>query len=266
MSPPLCSAAELILGCNMALYSAAAYPDGPSIATPDRKVTVLVQGQFRAIVVEDVDSLTISVAGTDSIRNDITDIRCVQEPIMEGAVTILCHVGFREGLYALWPLVLAFLETNRKTLYLTGHSLGAAIVRLILIRMFLEMGMRPAAIVTFGEPRSLNYFGARFCERLGVKSCRWIDEMDIVARVPWFTIWPPEKVQLFRHPEGSYWIVDGQVDVNRSAIKRIPQDWRGYLAERQARGPARELFPLVQDHFISRYRERLASIVLPTSP
>lgn len=264
------SCGDIDQGLQNALYAHAAYPDGPIIANASRKVTVLVQGQFRAMVVEDDRTLTISVAGTDSIANAIVDAECVQVSLLkgiEGASKILCHYGFWKGMEALWPRLLPFLQTNRKCLVLTGHSLGAAIVRLILLRMYWELNLRPSAIITFGEPRSLNWYGSMFCENvIGVRSIRWIDELDVVTRVPWVTLWPPEKIRLFRHVDGSYWLVDGKIEVNRPAWKRLPQDWRGYWAERTAKGPDRELVPFIADHSIALYRERIAEIALPPGP
>ena len=249
------TAADLILWRSAALYAAAAYPDGPPL--PGRKVTPLVAGQFRAIAIEEPGSLTISLAGTDSLQNFLTDAACVMVPLMGNDDRILCHKGFWEGQQALWTLILPWLETNRLTLKLRGHSLGAAIARLLLVRMYREMGMRPADIITIGEPRSLNWFGAQFADELGVKSQRLCNKYDVITRIPLWNLRAPQN--LFRHTKHSVWLdPEGGIDIDENWIRKIPQDIRGFRQELKARkGDV-----LIGDHSAKQYQATLDSLVI----
>lgn len=266
---------DLILARDMAAFSAAAYPSSPAgfgaaSPLPGREVAPIVSGQFSAIVITEKEPsrTTIAVTGTRNLANFITDARCVQVG-MGGTGRIKAHTGFKEGLDALWPLVGKVLKDARtQELWLTGHSLGAAIARLILVRLVTNGWPKPTGLVTIGEPRSLNRYGANFLDDMGVYSMRWVNKLDIVPRVPFLTLLPPRH--LFWHCDHSIWITPpsdglwilrkaspgGDLLVDRPWWKKIRQDLRGLRAEYKARN----FDPFVEDHSADRYVAALQGI------
>jgi hypothetical protein len=69
-------------------------------------------------------------------------------------------------------------------LFVTGHSLGAAIAALAAEQAF-DAGVEPAAIYVFGMPRTGgNTFFTRYTGKLGSKTYRLVHGLDVVARIP----------------------------------------------------------------------------------
>jgi len=87
------------------------------------------------------------------------------------------HVGFKEEINKLWPSITAALEVNPGNLYVTGHSLGAAMATIAASRM----QDRVTALVTFGSPRVGN---AEFVKSLTVEHYRVQNNCDDVTKVP----------------------------------------------------------------------------------
>lgn len=249
VTPPL-TQTDVVVARNMARYSLAAYPHEQK---PQGFTIVPVMcGQFSAIIVVERCRVTVAITGTDSMHNFITDAKCVQVPVSNTG-KIRVHVGFKEGLDALWPLLLPWME--RDNLFLTGHSLGGAIARQILLKMELQGMARPAGIVTVGEPRSVNRYGAEFLDDLGVYSRRWFNKFDAVPRVPLMTLIPPRH--LFWHCNHSVWIdPEGGTDVDRPWYKRVVQDLRGLRAEYKARKGD----PFVRDHSAALYVQAINGV------
>jgi triacylglycerol lipase len=87
------------------------------------------------------------------------------------------HVGFKEEINKLWPSITAALEANPGNLYVTGHSLGAAMATIAASRM----QDRVTALVTFGSPRVGN---AEFVKSVTVEHYRVQNNCDDVTKVP----------------------------------------------------------------------------------
>ena len=246
---------DLIFARKMALYSNAAYPNGPQLHQ-GAKVTPISFGQFSGLIIEEEDCIVISITGTKNLANFITDARCLQAPIIPYS-KIKVHAGFKECLDALWPEISWTIRHSTKPIFLTGHSLGAAAARLILIRAKLELGMIIPKIVTIGEPRSLNQYGAMWVNDLEVYSLRIFNKFDIVPRVPLITLLP--QVQLFWHSLHSLWLdPEGNLDIDRPWYKKIKNDLRGLRAEFKAR----KFNILIGDHSADLYCKTLDSINL----
>lgn len=245
---------DILLARKMAAYSYAAYPDGPK--PQDIKSKSISFGQFSGIIFEDDDSVTISITGTKNLANFITDARCKQVPIIPGS-KIMVHYGFKECLDALWPEIEWAIRHTTKKIYLTGHSLGGAASRLILVYAKLELGITIPYCITIGEPRSLNQYGAAWVNDLEIYSLRIFNKYDIVPRVPFVTLLP--QTQLFWHCNHSLWLdPEGNLDWDRPWYKKIKNDLRGLRAEFQARKGN----ILIGDHSAKLYVDTLNSINL----
>ena len=89
------------------------------------------------------------------------------------------HRGFKEALDEVWERLLAYLrskETARRTVWFTGHSLGAALATLAARRYD-----RVRGLYTFGSPRVGDL---DFQQAFLVPAYRFVNHDDIVTRVP----------------------------------------------------------------------------------
>ena len=86
------------------------------------------------------------------------------------------HVGFKGEIDKLWPAIEKAIA-NVDTLYITGHSLGAAMATIAASRI----QDRVTALVTFGSPRVGN---AEFVKSLVVQHYRVQNNCDDVTKVP----------------------------------------------------------------------------------
>jgi len=87
------------------------------------------------------------------------------------------HVGFKGEINKLWPSITAALADNPGNLYVTGHSLGAAMATIAASRM----QDRVTALITFGSPRVGN---AEFVKSVAVEHYRVQNNCDDVTKVP----------------------------------------------------------------------------------
>ena len=92
------------------------------------------------------------------------------------------HRGFNSEVDHLWPKLEAALRENEKPLWFTGHSLGGAMATICAGRCKLsEISSNPESLFTFGSPR----VGCkRFINFVKLPHYRWVNNNDIVARVP----------------------------------------------------------------------------------
>ena len=100
-----------------------------------------------AFIAQHKDNLILSFRGTEvDIRNYYTDINFVLTDF-EGAKV---HKGFLSAFNSLWPKLEAQIKSlNYSKLYITGHSLGAALA-------LLSGTQVDADIYTFGAPKTGN--------------------------------------------------------------------------------------------------------------
>jgi pimeloyl-ACP methyl ester carboxylesterase len=135
-------------------------------------------------------------------------------------------------------------------LWFTGHSLGAAAATLAAYRH----RDRTDGICTFGSPLVGNgVFTGTFGGALGLKSTRYVNDHDLVTRVP------PEPFALphglYTHVDHGRWInQDGQVGTTRPSVGHFVRDVFGRanvgldLVEMHQRGFGRALPDALSDH------------------
>ncbi len=137
----------------------------------------------QGFMTENDATLLIAFRGTTSIRDWITDARILQLDGPTGKV----HKGFLDA----WRDVEAAVRgkiagTGPRRIWICGHSLGGALAKVAAAS--LHFGNPPVAVqgvVTFGQPRVGNArFAAAFDAAFGGRSFRFINDRDIVPRVP----------------------------------------------------------------------------------
>jgi len=92
------------------------------------------------------------------------------------------HIGFRDALDRIWPAILGKLTplTGSRTVWFTGHSLGAALATLAADRF-----PTTAGVCTIGSPRiGDRAFAAAFDAQFGASAARYVNGADIVTHVP----------------------------------------------------------------------------------
>lgn len=127
--------------------------------------------------------IVIACRGTEPTElNDIkADLKAA--PVMADTIGRV-HRGFKKEVDELWPMVKEDLQRvgKTRTAWFTGHSLGAAMATLMASRCEDD----PTApnieeLYTYGSPR---VGWRKFVNSLDVTHHRWVNNNDIVTRVP----------------------------------------------------------------------------------
>ena len=96
------------------------------------------------------------------------------------------HPGFLHALEAMWEQVLAALRGRAAgSLFVTGHSLGAALAALAAFRLQKEADIEADAVYTFGLPRvGGEAFGKLYEPKFGARTFRLVNGDDPVPSMP----------------------------------------------------------------------------------
>jgi pimeloyl-ACP methyl ester carboxylesterase len=133
--------------------------------------------------------LVLSFRGTSSLKNFNTDAQILKIPAMWAEGNI--HPGFAGALAAVWPQITEHLGLpgqQQKELWVTGHSLGAALAQLAALHLT-KLGYRVRAVYTFGTPRvGDSGFVGDYDKLLGERTFPHINDKDVVTRVPPFSL------------------------------------------------------------------------------
>lgn len=225
-----------------------AYQDDPKVegALSVRRIFSAAT-EIHFLLIEYAEKVVLVGRGTKGRKNLFEDA-AIQFVKVGGGIKI--HKGFYDALMSVWDQIEPILVACKKTLYLAGHSLGAALVRVCLWKMRTAIGMLPAAIYTIGEPRSFNRAGAKWLEGLGVESWRIVNRSDVVTWIPW-------RCGLYRHVGNSAWLELDGIEFNVPAIWRIPEAIGGLIREWKLRKGGDVL---IFDHGADRYCKDIAAL------
>lgn len=143
-------------------------------------------GDSNVYVIEDETDIVVVCRGTEPNKwSDISaDLSINLVPSRGGVGQV--HVGFRTYTNKIWPFVKDHVDTHtgEKLLWLTGHSLGAAMATLLARRFALDDTLTtPQALFTYGSPRVGNRTYINAFNKL-VTHHRWVNAGDIVTKVP----------------------------------------------------------------------------------
>jgi triacylglycerol lipase len=76
-------------------------------------------------------------------------------------------------------------KKNNKALWLTGHSLGAAMATIMAYRFAsYDLGPTPSGLFTYGSPRVGNRKFINYFNTLPFEHHRWVNDGDIVTKIP----------------------------------------------------------------------------------
>jgi triacylglycerol lipase len=197
----------------------------------------------QAFIAFDDDKMIISVRGTDGLADAMTDINVDLVDGVGGQV----HDGFNTSASRLWRFVMSAVKARgNRSLWLTGHSLGAAISTILTARLVQQKDEPVNGLYTFGQPRTGDKkFAKNFNDSFGKQTFRFVNNNDVVTRTPF-------RVMGFRHVgQFMYFDENGQF--------RSDVGWWEKLLDRIA-GRWNDLFELgtdgVKDHSADDYVDR----------
>ncbi len=130
----------------------------------------------------------LSFRGTDSPHDWFANLRISRGKAVAGAGRV--HSGFRAGLDTLWDTLWPAVEHYPHPIFLTGHSLGAALAALATARL-VHLNKHVHSTYLYGAPRVGDAEFARALPRDRV--FRIVNRRDLVTEVP------PSVALRFRH-------------------------------------------------------------------
>lgn len=149
---------------------------------------------------------------------ELSDLLADLNAIPRGAMTHgLVHSGFRGELDKLWDAILKHQASHKnKKLYITGHSLGAAMATIATSRF--EEFTKVEQLTTFGSPR----VGTRkFVNAIETTHMRFVNNNDIVTKVP---LW----IMGYKH-HGLLQYINFYGNIRKlTTWQAIKDKWRGY--------------------------------------
>ncbi|HFC92080.1 MAG TPA: lipase family protein [Leucothrix mucor] len=140
----------------------------------------------QAFLVVDQEKIIIAFRGTepDQLKDWVTDAKVRKTAGPYGDV----HRGFANALSYVWSdieNVIDEVRDNRQTIWLTGHSLGAALATLATGAIQTnEEQIRVSGLYTFGSPRVGSHRFAKLFNQDNTHVYRFVNNSDIVTRVP----------------------------------------------------------------------------------
>ena len=135
----------------------------------------------------DRDAIVVSFRGTEA--NDLSDwLTDADFNLVDGPLDGRVHEGFYDALADIWQALDREIwlhdPQQRKSLWITGHSLGGALAALAAAR-WTEMGRRISGLYTFGQPRTGDAkFSRNFNFAMKASTFRFVNDNDLVTRVP----------------------------------------------------------------------------------
>lgn len=148
--------------------------------------SMLPLSDTRGVIAHKDGATIVAFAGTDPLLlpNWISDFHV---DLLHGDV----HGGFKDAAAAVWDSVKDVLAPANSPVFITGHSLGAALAVLTADRAHSELNLANAQVYLYGCPRvGRREFADGYNATFGATTYRLVHGHDIVPTVP-----PPD----FRH-------------------------------------------------------------------
>ena len=200
----------------------------------------------QAYIFANGDDAVVTCRGTEP--NDWRDVEADLDLGMAMAETVgWVHRGFKHEVDELWPRLEQALVNNTRTLWFCGHSLGAAMAAICAGRCRLSyIRSNPRALFTFGGPRVGNH---RYVNYVHIETYRWVNNNDIVTRVP------PTWLGYRHKGQEVYLNAYGKIR-QLTRWQRLKDRWRGFV-----RGLKEGRIDFFADHSIKQYIGHVRSAV-----
>jgi len=139
-----------------------------------------------AYVLEDDNDVIVVCRGTEV--KQIADVKADLSISRTSAIQGKIHIGFNHYVDKIWAGILTRgmdAKKNNKALWLTGHSLGAAMATIMAYRFATyDLGPTPSGLFTYGSPRVGNRKFINYFNTLPFEHHRWVNDGDIVTKIP----------------------------------------------------------------------------------
>ena len=177
---------------SLAKASLLAYDDPAAIEKQVINVWKFDKFQFfdnsdsQGYAMADAKRIVIVFRGTEPVLEDwLTDL---DFDLVQGPFDGKVHHGFSQALDDIWTQVdrtiSRFRQNTPKSIWITGHSLGAALATLATARRR-DADQRVDGLCTFGQPRTGDRtFARNFNADFKAQTFRFVNNNDIVTRVP----------------------------------------------------------------------------------
>jgi triacylglycerol lipase len=136
------------------------------------------------------DLQMVCFRGTSDPADWGINLDAIPESAGDARLQGLLHRGFHRALMRVWdPFVAPELASSGpRRIWITGHSLGGALAALAAAETRFIAGAPLAGLYTFGQPRiGDEQFANQFDSALRSVSFRYVNDKDIVPRVPLYT-------------------------------------------------------------------------------
>lgn len=157
---------------------------------------VFLASDTQGFIAQNQDAIIVAFRGTQpGMPADwLDDFQASHETWGHPAGTV--HKGFYEALRAVWGardgheiLPKRLIERGNRTVWVAGHSLGGALAMLCAAQAFFVHHVPIQGCYTFGQPRvGSESFAKAVHNAFGARVYRHINDRDIVARVPLFSM------------------------------------------------------------------------------
>ena len=185
----------------------------------------LIPCDTQGFVARNATDIVVAFRGTEPRQrlDWLADARFIPRDWAHGPGHV--HEGFKDALQAVWSDPVQTSETlpqwllahNGRNVWITGHSLGGALAELCAARA-LSANLPVHGVYTFGQPRvGDEVFAMALHTALGSRTCRFINDRDIVPRVPLFTM-------KFRHYGGEVFFDHQGKPTERASAVEVASD------------------------------------------
>jgi triacylglycerol lipase len=200
----------------------------------------------QAYIFANDDDAVVTCRGTQP--DDWNDLKADLDMKKAMAETVgWVHRGFKREVDDLWPRLEQALVNNTRTLWFTGHSLGAAMAAICAGRCKLSyIKSTPRALFTYGSPRIGN---RRYVNYVQLEAYRWVNNNDIVTRVP------PAWLGFCHKGHEIYLNAYGKIR-GLTPWQRVKDRWRGIV-----KGIRQRRFDPFDDHSIVEYVKHIRAAV-----
>jgi len=209
----------------------------------------------KAFIAQSSHLIIIAFKGTSDITNALTDLDFAMQRTPLGKV----HCGFNEAMDLVWDDLYTTLKkwqanSDGSAVWVTGHSLGAALATVATARLRLIYQEPVQGLYTFGSPRTFDsVYASKFNQNFVAQTFRFVNEQDIVTNVPL------ESLLNYRHV-GRMQYIDHDKSISQSitfwhilmdALREKFMDWLGLFKLRFSMGG-------IENHFMEHYMDGIA--------